>query len=99
MNVQSEKDGVLDLAFTVIHILRRLHSMLILAWFSKWNACSGWEGIMCNFGAHLLASFQMKGILFVHSVSLLYLGSYNTADLSVKFALKTKQTNPTPDPK
>lgn len=91
MNVQSEKDSVLDMAFTVTHILQRLYSMLILACFSKWSTHSGCEGFMCNSGAHLLASFQMKGILFVHSVLLLYFGSYNTADVIMKFALKPKQ--------
>ena len=91
MNVQSVKDSVLNAAFTLIHILQRLSSVLILAWFSK-NTHSGWEEFMCNFGACLLASFQMKSIFFVHSIPLLYFVSYNIAGLIVKFALKTKQT-------
>lgn len=52
---------------------------------------SGWEGFMCHSGAHLLPSFKMKSILFVYSVLLLCLVSYNAADLIVKFALKTTQ--------
>lgn len=86
MNVQSVKDSVFNAAFTLIHILQRLSSVLNLAWFSKWNTHSGWEEFMCNFGACLLASFQMKGIFFAHSIPLLYFVSYNIAGLIVKFA-------------
>lgn len=74
------------MAFTLTHILQGLHSVPILAWFSEPNTYLEWEGFMCNFGAHRLAFFQMKGILFVFSVPLLYIGSNHTVDLIVKFA-------------